>query len=446
MNYPIHLGVTEAGDGIDGRIKSGLGIGSLLEDGIGDTIRVSLTEEPEAEIPVCLELVKRYANHTIESPPGRGVPIAIRAGWVDEDSDYDIPYDPFDYNRRQTHEVDKIGHHHVPVVILSLDAKEFSQPADLKELGYTYIPELDKWNIGDTAPDYIYLADSDLPFKLPGTLKKIFDYDFWKNLRTTDAAESFPLFDGNNYLNAEKLSGRINLVKLSSDELTDEMLNALSGDSHCVLILHSDTQDTVIEFRKAFIRLINRGVSAPVILHMRYDNPTEEQLMLYSSTDIGSLLIDGFGDGIWIESPLLGGVSRCPSGRGGSNLQPATFNLGLINNISFTILQAARTRISRTEYIACPSCGRTQFDLQETTSMIRAKTSHLKGLKIAVMGCIVNGPGEMADADYGFVGSGPGWVTLYRGKEVIERGIPYEKALGKLIELVKEDGNWLNPL
>jgi (E)-4-hydroxy-3-methylbut-2-enyl-diphosphate synthase len=278
------------------------------------------------------------------------------------------------------------------------------------------------------APDLIYLENTDPQFKLPGTLKKIFDYDFWKNLSPPDAAESFPLFDGNNYLNAERLSDKTNFVKLSSDELTDDMLNALSGDSHAVLVLNTDKQNAVADFRSVFVKLIDRGILVPVIVYRKYDNLTEEQLMLYSSTDIGSLLIDGFGDGIWIDYT---GRSR-------------RF-LACVNNISFTILQAARTRISRTEYIACPSCGRTQFDLQETTSMIRAKTSHLKGLKIAVMGCIVNGPGEMADADYGFVGSGPGWVTLYRGKEVIERGIPYEKALGKLIELVKEDGNWLNP-
>ena len=148
-----------------------------------------------------------------------------------------------------------------------------------------------------------------------------------------------------------------------------------------------------------------------------------DNVMLNSATDIGALYIDGFGDGIWIEDSAI--------------------PLSTINSVSFGILQAARMRISRTEYISCPSCGRTQFDLQETTAMIRAKTNHLKGLKIAIMGCIVNGPGEMADADYGFVGSGPGWVSLYRGKEVIKRGIPFADALEKLVEIIKEDGNWI---
>ena len=415
MNYPLHLGVTEAGDGIDGRIKSAVGMGALLEDGIGDTVRVSLTEEPEAEVPVAIALVKRYSKReSSPSFPENGLGVNV--------------YNPFDYRRRLTSEVDKIGHHHVPVVILAPDINSISSPDSLKDISYSYIKDLDKWNVGDTATDFLYLGDSDISYNLPGTLKKIFNYNYWKTLSGSDA--SFPLFQADEYLKADRYSDKINFLKLTRDETTDELLEAVSNDTRCVLILQTENANAMADLRSAFVQLMAKNINTPVIIYRKYNNLTDEELMLYGGTDFGGLLVDGFGDGIWIEA-------NCSAERSRSGLH-------ILNNISFTILQAARTRISRTEYIACPSCGRTQFDLQETTSMIRSKTSHLKGIKIAVMGCIVNGPGEMADADYGFVGSGPGWVTLYRGKDVIERGIPYENALDKLIDLMKEDGNWIN--
>ena len=406
MNYPLHLGVTEAGDGEDGRIKSSVGIGTLLEDGLGDTIRVSLTEDPEFEIPVCKRIVERYNNRQSHTP------IA--------DLDTEIPYDPFSYQRRKTYETDKIGNHHVPVVILSLDAKKFAQPSSLEKISYSYSNELDKWNIGDLAPDFIYLGENDLPYALPGTLKKIFDYSFWKTLE--DKSNSFPLFTPQDYLIAERKSYRINFVSVIINELTSELLESVKNDKFCVLVINTANQHGMAEERRAIIELMQKGIETPVIISRSYAGIDDEDLTISSATDLGALLIDGMGDGIWIN---------------------AENNIDVINRVSFGILQATRTRISKTEYISCPSCGRTQFDLQVTTAMIKKRTDHLKGVKIAIMGCIVNGPGEMADADYGFVGSGPNWITLYRGKEVIERGIPYPEALDKLIGIMKEDGIWI---
>ncbi len=406
MNYPIHLGVTEAGDGEDGRIKSSVGIGTLLEDGIGDTIRVSLTEEPEAEIPVAINLVKRYNDRAKHET----IPYVIN-----------YPIDPFEYRRRETYEADKIGFKNVPVVILSADADKIAAPSALMETGYIYNPELDKWNIGDAAFDFIYLGKKDISYALPGTLKKIFDYDFWKT--NDNKNESFPLISADEFLNADVLSEKLNFVQASLKDINQTFLTSLKNN--CVLVLSTDNKHAMAELRRAIVELMNNDVKIPVIINREYSGLSDEELTLYASTDIGGLLIDGLGDGVWITAP------------------PA--KLELINSISFGILQAARTRISRTEYISCPSCGRTQFDLQETTALIRKRTDHLKGVKIGIMGCIVNGPGEMADADFGYVGSGPGKITLYKGKDVIERGIDSDIAVDKLIELIKESGMWVEP-
>lgn len=430
MDYPLHLGVTEAGDGEDGRIKSSVGIGTLLEDGLGDTIRVSLTEDPEFEIPVCKRIVERYNNRQSHTPiADLGLSISdydnksqsVSLNPQSEISGSEIPYDPFSYQRRKTYETDKIGNHHVPVVILSIDAGKFAEPSSLDKISYSYSAGLDKWNIGDMAPDFIYLGSKDLPFALPGTLKKIFNYSYWKTLE--DKAESFPLFTAKEYIGTERRSYRINFVSVTIDDITEELLNAVKSDKFCVLVVNTSNSHGMAEERRIFIELMNRGIETPVILSRSYTGRDDEDLTIDSAADCGALLIDGMGDGIWLK---------------------ADNNIDVINRISFGILQATRTRISKTEYISCPSCGRTQFDLQVTTAMIKKRTDHLKGVKIAIMGCIVNGPGEMADADYGYVGSGPGWISLYRGKEVIERGIPYAEALDKLIELMKQDGVWVD--
>ncbi len=424
MNYPLHLGVTEAGDGEDGRIKSSVGIGTLLEDGLGDTIRVSLTEDPEFELPVCKRIVERYKDRQSHTPiTDLGLSISDydnKSQSAIMNSQSEITYDPFSYQRRKTYETDKIGNHHVPVVILSIDARKFSEPSSLEKISYSYSKELDKWNIGDLAPDFVYLGVYDLPYALPGTLKKIFDYSFWKTLE--DKFDSFPLFTPQEYLTADRRSYRINFVSVTINELATELLEAVKNDKFCVLVINTSNQHGMAEERRAIIELMQKEIETPVITSRSYAAIDDEDLTISSATDLGALLIDGMGDGIWIKS---------------------NNSIDVVNRVSFGILQATRTRISKTEYISCPSCGRTQFDLQITTAMIKKRTDHLKGVKIAIMGCIVNGPGEMADADYGFVGSGPNWITLYRGKEVIERGIPYPEALDKLIGIMKEDGIWI---
>lgn len=407
MNYPLHLGVTEAGDGLDGRIKSSAGIGTLLEDGIGDTVRVSLTEEPEFEIPVCKELVERYTNREnskeIKSIEDEAV----------------LPYNPLDYKRRQTFAVEKTGNHNVPVVILTPNADMIQNPSYLKEAGYDYNAELDKWNIADISPDYIYLGGHDIEYELPGTLHKIFDYTFWEIQK--DKENTFPLFNMHEYLTAESKSQRLNFLSLTTDDIYYADLDFLKNETKCVIILTSSNENYFADIRRSFIELMNKGIEIPVIIKRNYQNISEDNLMLYSATDFGGLLIDGFGDGIWLE--------------GSTSIETQ-------NQTSFGILQATRTRISKTEYISCPSCGRTLFDLQETTAKIRSRTNHLKGVKIAIMGCIVNGPGEMADADYGYVGSGVGKITLYKGKEVVKRSIDTEIAVDELIGLIKENGDW----
>lgn len=405
MNYPLHLGVTEAGDGEDGRIKSAVGIGTLLEDGLGDTIRVSLTEEPEAEIPVALNLVKRYNDR-------------ISSSTIPEILDNLI--DPFERTRRKTHEVGKIGGNHVPVVIVTPEKEKLASPAFLAEAGYIYTPDTDKWRIGDAAADFIDLVKDDINFALPGTLKKIINSDAWVELN--DRSGSIPLFSTKTYLSTKEKSDDFNLVCGELSDLSKEFLSAIKDDRKIVLVLETGNTDAMAELRRAFIELMNNDITVPVIVFRHYMNLNDDELIIYSSTDIGGLLIDGLCDGVWLYAPSA--------------------SLKLVNSISFGILQATRTRISRTEYISCPSCGRTQFDLQETTAKIRERTNHLKGVKIAIMGCIVNGPGEMADADFGYVGSGPGKISLYKGKEVVERGIDSDVAVDKLIELIKASGMW----
>lgn len=410
MNYPVHLGVTEAGDGEDGRIKSAVGIGTLLEDGIGDTVRVSLTEEPEFEIPVAKNLVSRYSK-----------PERISHKPIPEISEN--PIDPFDFKRRETHEADRIGGQNVPVVIISADEKIKTDRTSLNRIGYHYSESLDKWNIGDAAPDFLYLGKNDLDYKLPGTLKKIFDFEFWNEAENELKKDSFPLFKPEEYLKSVSSNSRLNFLKISIDDLSEELYGKISHDDKCVLILSSDNEHAMPELRRVFIELINRKIKTPVIINRSYHNTDKENFILHSSVDAGALLIDGLGDGIWIDTD--------------------SEDLKIINSISFGILQATRTRISRTEYISCPSCGRTLFDLQETTAMIRKRTDHLKGIKIAIMGCIVNGPGEMADADYGYVGSGPGKITLYKGRDVVKKSINTDIAVDELIELIRDNGDWV---
>ena len=404
--YPLHLGVTEAGDGEDGRIKSAVGIGALLEDGLGDTIRVSLTEEPEAEIPVAKMLADRYAKR-------QGDPIP---------EIFNYPITPFEYNKRVTHEVVNVGGANVPRVISDLSGKEKITPASLFALGYQYSVPLDKWTIGDMACDFVYAGDKTIDFEIPGTLGIIHDHPTW--LRNKNKHRVYPLISVNEYLSEVDRSPSLNFIQLKLQELTAEFVSRIKADPTVVLVIDTDNGHGMAEQRRLFVSLIEQDCTVPVIIKRSYTDLSLDELQLYAATDVGSLLIDGLGDGIFIAAKNCGPDKR-------------------INETAFTILQATRTRISKTEYISCPSCGRTLFDLQETTAMIRSRTYHLKGVKIGIMGCIVNGPGEMADADYGYVGSGPGRITLYRGKEVVKRHVPSAQAVDELINLIKEDGNWV---
>ena len=350
MHYPLHLGVTEAGNDEDGRIKSAVGIGALLTDGIGDTIRVSLSEPPEAEIPVARELI----DHINRTRAEEYAPMP--ADFEGTETDY----------FRRTRMVGDIGGGRQPVVLAE----------------YTNGEEPDE----TLRPDYLrHLPD--------GTFTST------KDKRRTVPAPHF--------------------VELTPDELTDSRLEALNADESSVIILRSVHTDSVNETRAAILRLRAAACQAPVILRRDYHEADLDRLRIAASADLGVLLIDGIADGLLLTQ--------------GGHSTPDT------NRLAFGILQATRRRMSRTEYISCPGCGRTLYDLHQTISRIKAATGHLKGVKIGIMGCIVNGPGEMADADYGYVGAGPGRVSLYRGKECVLRSIPESKAVDRLLELIASD-------
>ena len=406
MNYPLHLGVTEAGEGEDGRIKSAVGIGTLLEDGLGDTIRVSLTEEPEYEIPVAKALVDRYAH--------RG-----EHGKITTNTHFDL--NPFEYKPRTTHAVLNIGGENVPRVMADLSLESKINTETLSQLGYQYFESEDKWGIGDFACDYIFINKMEINFELPGTLGVVQAYSVWKE---THMQQHYPQINPEEYLNGESFHPQLNFIYLTLPDLSNELIEKLKKDPTTVLLIDTYNEHGMAEQRQIFSKLLAQGCTAPVIIGRYYRNLPIEDMQLYSATDLGSLLIDGFGDGVFLATEHCGTSKQ-------------------INQTVFGILQASRTRVSKTEYISCPSCGRTLFDLQETTAMVRERTSHLKGVKIGIMGCIVNGPGEMADADYGYVGTGVGKISLYRGQEVIQSNLPMEGAVDALIDLMKADGVWV---
>jgi len=437
--YPLHLGVTEAGDGEDGRIKSAVGIGTLLEDGLGDTIRVSLTEDPELEIPVCMDLVKRYTSFETSNVNREKIPSIEK-----------ISYDPFIYQRRETFEVGNIGAKHVPVVVADLSKIEKISHKHLQSVGYTYDEATDKWNISDAAADYMFTANQLLSFALPGTLKVIVYPETW--IRAEDKTKYFPIFQDSGYVESEIKSDQLNFVMIDcfndgADSFT--YLDQLRNDPTVVICLSSTNKNAMQSVRRMYVELMNRGIKNPVINITDSNWQTADEHLIHFATETGALFLEGLGDGICLgmtrKSYELLAMSYEQMNASGRNY---TNNLTIeqfINNTSFGILQATRTRISKTEYISCPSCGRTLFDLQETTAKIRARTNHLKGVKIAIMGCIVNGPGEMADADFGYVGSGPGKITLYRGKEIVKRNVNSEVAVDELIGLLKESEAWIEP-
>ncbi|HZY36896.1 MAG TPA: (E)-4-hydroxy-3-methylbut-2-enyl-diphosphate synthase [Mucilaginibacter sp.] len=434
MNYPLHLGVTEAGDGEDGRIKSAVGIGTLLEDGLGDTVRVSLTEEPEAEAPVAIALVNRYKERL--KAKGERRKAEDDAKNLSPFTFHLSPHSPYEYKKRETYEANAfIGGHMVPRVVADLSQKNLKDPSILNDAGYLYSPALDKYNMADQSVDFVYLGDSLPSFTFPGNLKQLYNYSTWKKL--ADKTMCHPVFTLKEFVEADDRSSALNLVRLKNTDVDGDEFGTLPFDKSLVFVLETNEDHGMADQRAFFFKLEELGLDVPVIVKRNYLFESESEnghglwtmdhgqtnLQLYASTDLGALLVDGFGDGIWIDAP--------------------TIDTKVITSTSFGILQATRSRISKTEYISCPSCGRTLFDLMVTTQMIRSRTSHLKGLKIGIMGCIVNGPGEMADADYGYVGSGPDKVTLYRGKEAVKKNIASVNALDELIGIIKEDGNWI---
>ena len=401
MNYPLHLGVTEAGEGEDGRIKSSVGIGTLMEDGLGDTIRVSLTEEPEAEIPVAQLLVNRYAARKNHEP-------------IPEINS--IPYDPFFRNKRETNTILNLGGDEVPRIIGNISRKGLITYHDLIPFGYIYSENRDKWQISDQAVDFLFIGNNSIDFEIPGTLGIIQNH-----ISSEDKERHFSIysFDEKSMIDQNKIS----FLNIHSD-ISSSLMVELSQLKKTIFVLDTINEHGYADQRRFFVECMKKTIQNPIIVKRSYRQCSQDELLLYSATDLGGLQLDGFGDGIWIDS---------------------SHDVGYVNETAFGILQASRSRISKTEYISCPSCGRTLFDLQETTAMIRARTDHLKGLKIGIMGCIVNGPGEMADADYGYVGTGVGKISLYKGQDVIEKNIPSESAVDALIQLIDLHGDWIEP-
>ena len=375
MHYPLHLGVTEAGDGLDGRIKSALGIGTLLTEGIGDTIRVSLTEDPQFEIPAAEKILEKIDS----------ISKKIRLKNTDKRA--------FSFFKRETESIKNIGEKNPPIVI-SNSSNDFE----------------------GNFPDYLFIDNLD---NLDDSKKYIIEGKDWnENL----SKNIFPYFNSlKDFRKSEAVSNTLNFIEIELSKITNTIMQTFSNN--VVIVLNVDNANRH-DLLSAFNFLEEKRIKIPVILKGSYQSSDFEKVAIDASIDIGSILLEGMGNGIWIQAKDFDSK---------------------INELSFLILQNTRTRIFKTDYISCPSCGRTKFDLQETTALVKEHTNHLKGLKISVMGCIVNGPGEMADADYGYVGSGDGVISLYKGKELVKRNISSEQAVDELIQLIKENDDWVDP-
>ncbi len=387
IHFPLHLGVTEAGDGEDGRMKSAVGIGALLSDGLGDTVRVSLSEDPEAEVPVARKIVDYVAKREGHKPilgelyPG---------------------FSPFSTDKRETRAVRNIGGGFVPVVISDRNAI-----ADMS-INPHFIP------------DYIYVGDN-VPGNFPKGMKSIVDFPNWE-----DRIDNFPMFTAGNISDIKECQAAVKFLQLSYPQLTAEVLSVLKNTEKLVVILQTNHVNGVGEQRAFFHKLLNGHCDIPVVLQRSYFEDKAEDIQLKGGVDFGTVLLDGFGNGIMISNT-------------------GKIDIAELDSYAFGILQAARVRTSKTEFISCPSCGRTLFDLRTTVALVKKHFSHLRHLKIGVMGCIVNGPGEMADADYGYVGAEHGKISLYRKKELVEKNIPQEEAVEHLIQLIKNNGDWIEP-
>jgi len=397
MDYPLHLGVTEAGEGEDGRIKSAVGIGALLCDGIGDTIRVSLSEEPEAEIPVARHLVDYITRRTAHMPiPGNSF----------EGFNWASP------ERRKTKAVGGIGGDNLPVVISSRIA------AGANENGQA----LQKETSGDATlqPDFLYVG-TEMPAEVLPEQKYIVDFDKYARLEG-DKANIYPIFPYNAIPFISGVKADLKFLVLPYGAASEEYIPCLKAHPEVVVVSMSNHQNKLGEQRALLHEFMNEGIENPVVFCQMYSHSQEEKgdFQLETAADMGALMFDGFTDGIWL-------------------MNNGTLSDDVIDATAFGILQAARLRTTKTEYISCPGCGRTLYDLRTTIARIKEATKDMKGLKIGIMGCIVNGPGEMADADYGYVGAGRGKISLYRRKECVEKNIPEEEAVEKLLQLIRSD-------
>lgn len=378
MNYPLHLGVTEAGEGEEGRIRSAVGIGALLADGIGDTIRVSLTESPEREIPVARKLISHFRSYYNHQPIS--APLHAQTN-------------PFEYERRSTRPVLNMGGQSLPVVVADLGERSLAEILPIR---------------GKLIPDYFLQGN------------KILDIQ----------GNSNPVISLEEYLFESTRWGRMKFIRTNKQEfdrfmaMHPEIITKLKQTRKTVLVLESYNRNPFAELRAFFMMLETHIWKVPVIIHRKYNEKSLEDLQIKASADLGGLFIDGYGDGLCITN----------------DDESITFTE--LKDLSFGILQASRMRMSKTEFISCPGCGRTLFDLQETTRKIKEHFGHLDHLKIGIMGCVVNGPGEMSDADYGFVGAGKNNVNLYKGQKLVKRHIPYENAVDELEHLIRENGDW----
>jgi len=401
LRYPLHLGVTEAGDEEEGRIKSAVGICSLLADGIGDTIRVSLTEDPEEEIPVAKRIAdvynrKKYVSNVIFKAPGY--------------------FEPFSFRRRSSRTIRNIGENFPPVVINSAKC-ESMKDFHLDEYGVRIHPD-GTMETETTAPDYFFCREYEDEGPETSGMQIIIDHEKWSALK--NKAGKYPVFKPG-HIFRQTGTCDLNFLFITPEDTASVISGLTDKQQNLVLILDLGHFRVLNTGREFFKQLWELNSSLPVILYRQYNSPQPEDLMIRASAELGALIQDELGDGIWIE-----------------DVNPE-ISIKTLRSISFNILQACSSRISRTEYISCPSCGRTLFNIQSALKKIKHATADLKGLKIAVMGCIVNGPGEMADADYGYVGAGPGIITLYKGRLAVKKNIPEENAVEELLKLIKED-------
>ncbi|MBN2669024.1 MAG: (E)-4-hydroxy-3-methylbut-2-enyl-diphosphate synthase [Bacteroidales bacterium] len=369
MQFPIHLGVTEAGNGEDARIKSAIGIGALLADGIGDTIRVSLTEHPKAELPVARTIIEHFSlANTVNLP-------AVS----------DVDYSPYQYQKRKSTDYKFIGGNTKPIVVGRVN----------EHLHADVIFQ-------ESMPEHI---DKQKSYLVP-----------WENYSSKE--QVFPLMSMDEYFIHRPNSKAWVQLEISQIDLLEQ----IDSNAEITFVFNATSLHAVAEIRTFFFKLANLNLNQPTVIRRHFK--IGKNLEIHAACDFGPSLVDGYGDGIWLET------------------EHSTTNAA---SIALNILQGARVRMSKTEFISCPSCGRTLFDLETTTDKIKSRLSHLKSLKIGVMGCIVNGPGEMADADYGYVGAGKGMVSLYKGQDVIRRNIPSEEAVDELIAIIKEHGDWVEP-